>query len=202
MLLPVALSVENRAVLLVGGGAVAARKATAFLEAGALVTVVSPQLQPDFPAVHHRAKRYETADLDGFSLVCACTAAREVNAQVAADAKARNIWCNIADAPAESDFHTSSVIRRGEIAVGVSTSGISPVLARFVRQKVEASLPQSLEILLEMTRSYDIPTEIRGDFWRHLLDSKMLPLIENGELEAARALLENLLDSLIPERGE
>ena len=71
-----------------------------------------------------------------------------------------------------------------------------------MRQKVEASLPQSLEILLEMTRSYDIPTEIRGDFWRHLLDSKMLPLIENGELEAARALLENLLDSLIPERGE
>jgi siroheme synthase-like protein len=196
MLLPVALSVENRAVLIVGGGAVAARKATAFVECGALVTVVSPELCADFPAVTHLAKRYESTDLGNFSLVCACTDAREVNAQVAREAKAQGIWCNIADAPENSDFHTSSVVRRGEIAVGVSTSGISPVLARFVRRKVESALPPSLETLLEMAGSYDIPTQIRGDFWRHLLDSKMLPLLEAGNDEAARALLENLLDSL------
>jgi siroheme synthase-like protein len=131
--------------------------------------------------------------LDGFSLVLACTNSREVNAKIASVAKERGIWCNIADAPQDSDFHTASVIRRGEIAVGVSTGATSPILARFVRQKIEAALSGELETLLEIAGSYHIPTEMRGDFWRQLLQSEILSLLNHGQRDAAALLFEKLL---------
>ncbi len=196
MLLPLAVNVENRAVLIIGGGAVAARKATAFLESGARVVVVSPELKDDFPAVEHRVKRYDSADLEGFSLVCAGTDSREVNAQIAADAKERNIWCNLADDPENSDFHTVSTIGRGEISIGVSTGGLSPVLARFVRHKIEEALPPELEMLIEMTSTYPISTEIRGEFWRHLLQSEILDLLRQNQTEAAKSQLDALFSQL------
>ncbi|MBW3638063.1 MAG: bifunctional precorrin-2 dehydrogenase/sirohydrochlorin ferrochelatase [Armatimonadetes bacterium] len=196
MLLPVALNLENRAVLIIGGGAVAARKAAAFLECGARVVVVSPDLSDDFPAAEYRAKRYQSADLEGFFLVCAGTDSREVNARIACDAKAKGIWCNLADDPENSDFHTVSTIRRGEIAIGVSTSGLSPVLARFVRRKIEESLPLELDMLIEMTSSYPISTEIRGEFWRHLLESEILDLLRQNQTEAAQSQLDALFSQL------
>jgi siroheme synthase-like protein len=196
MLLPIAVNLENRAVLIVGGGAVASRKAEAFLEAGARVTVVSPALCEGFLTVQHRAKLYESEDLIEFVLVCACTNDREVNAQIARDATQRGIWCNLADDPQNSDFHTVSTIRRGEIAVGVSTGGLSPVLARYVRQKIEAALPPELEVMLEMTSTYPISTEIRGEFWRHLLQSDVLDLLRENKTEEAKLQIDALFSQL------
>jgi precorrin-2 dehydrogenase/sirohydrochlorin ferrochelatase len=197
-LLPVALSLENRAVLIVGGGPVAARKAAAFLEVGALVTVVSPELSPDFPPVQHLAKHYETADLSGFCLVCACTNLPEINAQIALDAKTQGIWCNLADAPENSDFHTSAVVRRDEIAIGISTSGLSPVLSRHLKSQIESCIGPEYGKLLEMVRRYDVPTSQRGAFWRAVLGGEILELLRSNEHSLAAERLESVFKSLEP----
>lgn len=198
MILPVALDVENRAVLVVGGGAVAARKAAAFLTSGALVTVVSPDLAANFPPVSHRAKKYESADLEGFSLVCACTNQQEINAEIASDARAQKIWCNIADAPQNSDFHTCAVVRREEIAIGVSTSGLSPVLSRHLMSRIESCIGPEYGQLLEMVRPLNMETAQRGAFWRSLLASDVLDLLRSNEQEKAAQTLETLVKSLAP----
>lgn len=198
MILPVALDVENRAVLIVGGGAVAARKAAAFLECGARVTVISPELDADFPTAQHRAKLYETADLAGFSLVCACTNSQTVNAQIAADAKAQNIWCNIADAPDDSDFHTVATVRRAEIAIGISTGGISPVLSRHLKAEIEARIGPEYGQLLEMTAKLGVPTARRGEFWRAVLGSDVLEQLRSNEHKMAAETLENVFKSVSP----
>lgn len=192
-LLPVALDVENRAVLIVGGGAVAARKASAFLECGARVTVVAPQLGEGFPPVHHRAKGYERADLEGFALVLACTNAREINAQIADDARALNLWCNIADDPHRSDFHTAAVVRRGDVSVGITTGGHSPVLAAHLKGEIEATLGQEYAQLIEIAGSYAIGKALRGAFWRRMLQSDALSLLRAGKRDEARALIQTLL---------
>jgi len=197
-LLPVALDLENRAVLIVGGGAVAARKAAAFLEAGALVTVVSPDLSADFPAVNYRAKRYESADWSGFSLICACTDNAEINAQIALDAKSQNIWCNIADAPENSDFHTVAVVRRGEIAVGISTDGISPVLSRHLKREIENCVGPEYAQLLEIAARFPLETHQRGAFWRAVLESDALQLLRSNEHLLAAERLETVFKSLAP----
>jgi siroheme synthase-like protein len=192
-MLPVALDVEGRAVLIVGGGAVAERKAAAFLEGGAEVTVISPELKAGFPPVEHRAQLYQSGDLTGFSLVCACTDSPGVNAQVASNARAAGIWCNVADDPTNSDFHTASVVRRGDIAIGISSSGVSPVLSRHLKRKVEEAVGPEYRELLEIARSYRIDTKKRGDFWRQLLESEILLLLKSGKRAEAVTLFESLL---------
>jgi siroheme synthase-like protein len=191
--LPVALEVEGRAILIVGGGEVAARKAAAFAECSAAVTVVSPHLKQGFPTVRHLARKYESGDIEGFTLVCAATDSRQVNAQVAADAKAAGIWCNIADDPQGSDFHTAATVRRGEIAVGINSGGASPVLARHLKRKIEQAVGNEYAELLEIATSYRIDVKKRGDFWRQLLESEILLLLKSGKKAEAVTLFESLL---------
>lgn len=192
-MLPIALNLRNRRVLVVGGGHVAARKAAACLDAGADVTVVAPNLIESFPPLtEHKARLYQDGDCQNFDLVFAATDQREVNAQIASDARSNKIWCNIADDPQASDFHTQSVVRREQIEIGVSTGRLSPVLARHVRERVESVVGPEYEKLQTLSRELDVPLPQRGAFWRSVLDSDVLHLLRSGETERARVLLGEL----------
>ena len=197
-MLPVALNLHNRRVLVVGGGNVAARKTRACLDAEARVTVVAPNLIDDFPApVEHLARLYQNGDCQNYDLVFAATDNRAVNARIGADARSNKIWCNIADDPDASDFHTQSLVRQGQIAIGVSTGRLSPVLARHLRERVEAVVgPEYLE-LQELVAEIKVPLKARGDFWRAVLQSDVLDLLRAGQTEAARASMGELLDSVM-----
>ena len=125
--------------MVVGGGAVAARKARTLHEAGAEVVVVSPEVHPALRdmgvEVHERP--YEPGDLEGAELAFAATNRRDVNAAVAREARTRGVRINVADRPAEGDFAVPSTLRRGGLQVAVSTGGASPTLARRIRNELE-----------------------------------------------------------------
>lgn len=125
--------------MVVGGGAVAVRKARKVFEAGADVVVVSPEVHPELVdmGVEVQARPYEYGDLEGADLVFAATDRREVNAAVAREAHARGIRVNVADRPAEGNFAVPSTLRRGGLQVAVSTGGASPTLARRIRNELE-----------------------------------------------------------------
>ena len=187
-MLPVALNLAHRRVLIVGGGAVAARKATACLDAGAHVSVIAPNLVEDFAApIEHLARLYQSGDCAGFDLVFAATNSSHVNAQIGEEARSNKIWCNIADDPEASDFHTQSVVRRGPIQIGISTGRLSPVLARHLRAIVERAIGPEYEILQDLANEVEIPLERRGDFWRAILQSDVLSSLQAGKKDAARA---------------
>ena len=196
-MLPVALNLHNRPVLIVGGGAVAARKAAACLDAKARVTVVAPALTDNFPApVEHIARFYQAGDCANYHLVFAATDNRAVNAQIGEEARSNKIWCNIADDPDASDFHTQSVVRRGQIAIGVSTGRLSPVLARHLRQTIEAVVGPEYEALQEMAEEIEVPLKARGDFWRAVLKSDVLSLLDAGQTGAAWDAMHELRNNL------
>jgi precorrin-2 dehydrogenase / sirohydrochlorin ferrochelatase len=125
--------------VVVGGGAVAARKARTLHEAGAEVVVVSPEVHPQLRdlGVEVRERPYEPGDLEGADLAFAATDRREVNAAVAREAHARGVRVNVADRPVEGDFAVPSTLRRGGLQVAVSTGGASPTLARRIRGELE-----------------------------------------------------------------
>ncbi len=192
-MLPIALNLRNRRVLIVGGGAVAARKAAACLEAGADVTVVAPGLVESFPPlVEHQLRLYQSGDCAGYDLVFAATNSGSVNGQIAAEARSNKIWCNIADDPDASDFHTQSLVRQGQIAIGISTQRLSPTLARHLRERVESVVGPEYQLLQELTRELDVPLPERAAFWRAVLDSDVLQLLRSGETARARNLLGEL----------
>jgi uroporphyrin-III C-methyltransferase/precorrin-2 dehydrogenase/sirohydrochlorin ferrochelatase len=150
---PLFLDLAGKPVLLVGGGAVAARKFGLLGEAGAQVTVVSPTLGKELEAARasgrftHVPRGFDAADVDGRWLVVAATNDRAVNAAVAAAANASRIPCNVVDDRELSSFIMPAIIDRSPVQIAVSTGGTSPVLARLIRERLETLLDGSLGTL-------------------------------------------------------
>ena len=147
-LFPLALRVAGRRCLVVGGGAVAARKVAALLEGGALVEVVSPELGPELraqleetPAWQWISRPFAAEDAAGCLLVIAATDDREVNRAAAEAARARGGLVNVADDPAASDFHLPGVVRRGPLQLTVTTGGLAPAVSARLRRRLEGLFP-------------------------------------------------------------
>lgn len=151
VLYPIFLSLEDRRCVVVGGGAVADRKARKLLQARAEVVVVAPEVKPAIESVANEIHRrpYESGDLEGAFLAFAATDSREVNAAVAREAKELGVPVNVADAPSEGDFALPSTLRRGRLQVAVSTGGASPTLARDIRERLEDRFPPEWAGLVE-----------------------------------------------------
>jgi uroporphyrin-III C-methyltransferase / precorrin-2 dehydrogenase / sirohydrochlorin ferrochelatase len=142
-LFPAFLKLQNRPVLVVGGGAIAASKIPGLLEAGARVTVVAPNLSHE---LHGRLRAHEIAwlprlfepkDLRGIFLVVAATSLPDVNESVFLEADKRNILCNAVDDIAHCHFYYGSVVQRGDLQIAISTNGKSPALAQRLRKELE-----------------------------------------------------------------
>jgi siroheme synthase-like protein len=201
---PVVLNLTGRSCLVVGGGAVAQRKVSALVEAGARVTIVSPSLAPPLlrlaneAPLRWRPREYAAGDVAGFMLVMVATDDRAVNAAVAAECRERGIWVNCADDPEHCDFMLPSVLRRGAVTVAVSTGGQSPTMARLVRDEVDALLPLDVAPLTDVLA--DVRHALREDGvsleaerWRQAVDGELRSLVAAGRTTEARARLRDRL---------
>jgi precorrin-2 dehydrogenase len=145
---PVFLDLAGVEVLVVGGGAVALRKATGLAEAGANVTVVAPEVGSGFERVAATIERrpYHDGEAGRYGLVVTATDDPSVNARVSRDAREAKVWVNSADDPANCTFILPAVARRGLVTVAVSTGGASPALARRLRTVIaENELTPAIE---------------------------------------------------------
>jgi precorrin-2 dehydrogenase / sirohydrochlorin ferrochelatase len=140
---PLLVDVRRCRVLVVGGGAVAARKVRGVVEAGGRPTVVSPALGEALEALvrreglEWRARRYAPGDARGWHLVFAATDDPAVNALAAREAEEAGGLASVADDATGSAFHVPAAIRQGDVVVAFSTGGASPLLARRLRERLE-----------------------------------------------------------------
>ena len=140
---PVFLDLAGVPVLVVGGGPVALRKLVGLVDAGAMVTIVAPDVVDGVHAIAGVAgverRPYATGDLAGKRLVVTATDDPAVNAHVAADARAAGVFVNSADDPDNCTFILPAIARRGPLTVAVSTGGTSPALAGRLRDEIAAT---------------------------------------------------------------
>ncbi|HWG72555.1 MAG TPA: bifunctional precorrin-2 dehydrogenase/sirohydrochlorin ferrochelatase [Acidimicrobiales bacterium] len=199
---PVNLVLEGRACLVVGGGAVAARKIAGLVAAGAVVRVVATRVGAEVRAcgVPFEERPYRRGDVTGQWLVITATDDPAANAAVRADGDAAGVWVNAADDPASCSFTLPAVARQGPVTVAVSTGGHSPALASWLRQHVVAELgPEwaTLAALLsgarERMKAEGRSTE--GADWRALIDWDMLDLLRTGQDARVKERLEAWLSS-------
>jgi cobalt-precorrin 5A hydrolase/precorrin-3B C17-methyltransferase len=147
---PVNLSQMHAApVVVVGGGMVGERKVRGLLEVGAQVRLISPDATPQLREwasagrIQWESRTYQAGDLAHRPvLVFAATSERATNAQVAQDAAALGLLCNVADAPHEGSFHLPAVYREAGLVAAFSTEGVSPSRARQVRDRLSELLQQ------------------------------------------------------------
>lgn len=136
---------EAGPALIAGGGRIALRKARNLAEGGFAFTVVAPTIDDAIcrlPSATVIERAFEDADMDAqaWSLVFACTNAREVNRRVGELARERRIPVVVTDRQAESTFFTPATVRDGAVSVAVSTGGASPGMAKALRERVTAAL--------------------------------------------------------------
>ncbi|HEY5960646.1 MAG TPA: bifunctional precorrin-2 dehydrogenase/sirohydrochlorin ferrochelatase, partial [Polyangiaceae bacterium] len=145
-LYPVFLKLEQRRVLVVGGGTVASSKLGALTEAGAVVTVVAPQIAPEIVATGARCIRrtFRSADLDGVWYVVAA-APPTVNRQVEHLARKRRLFVNAVDDAAHASSYLGGVVRKGGVTLAVSTTGRLPALAGLLREALDELLPEDID---------------------------------------------------------
>jgi siroheme synthase-like protein len=196
---PISLDVAGRPCLVVGGGRVAARKARGLAACGALVTVVALELSPEMdelaPQLHAVERRpYASGDAARFRLVVTATGVADVDAHVYADADAAGVWVNSADDRDHSSFILPAVHRDGAVTVAVSTGGLSPALASWLRDRLAAACGEGLGTLAHVLgaararlRTEDVPVD-RVD-WAALLDGPLPALVAAGDLDNAMAIV-------------
>ena len=151
------LAVEGRLAVVVGAGKIAGRKVSDLLEAGAEVRVVAPDVCAEIEEyasagrVTLRRIPYSADELAGAFVVVASTDDEELNARISRDAQSLAILVNVVDRPALCTFTLPAVVRRGDLAIGISTEGRCPALASVMREELERSYgPEYAEVVAIM----------------------------------------------------
>lgn len=203
--LPIFAKVKSRLCLVVGGGEVAKRKAGVLLEAGAIVRVVAPEIEPVLAAqrgVESIVARFEEHHLDGATLVIAATNDRGVNRQVSELARARNIPVNVVDDPELCSFIMPAILDRSPLMIAFSSGGASPVLTRMMRGKLETMIPQNYSRLAafaerfrELVKQRVTNPAKRRIFWENALDGVVAEKVLTGDEDSAEAMLQQLLEN-------
>ncbi len=204
---PAFLKLDDKPCLLVGGGAVAARKAKALLAAGATLTIVSPKVVPaidkmltDSNRLRLIRRRFEASDVDGNWLVISATGDALVEQQVATAAESQRIFCNAVDNRKNCSFISPAIVDRSPLLVAVSSGGHAPVLARKIRAQIESLLPTTMGELASLAGRWRARVASRyGDFrarlrfWDSFFNGPIASEVLSGRGNKVEGLIEDLL---------
>ncbi|NOX27710.1 MAG: uroporphyrinogen-III C-methyltransferase [Gammaproteobacteria bacterium] len=214
---PLFTKLTDTPCLIVGGGTVAARKAAALARAGAVITVIAPDITKNLASLiedktlTHVERKYQQGDVSSdYRLVIAATDDTQVNQQVAEQAHALAISVNVIDAPELCSVILPSIIDRDPVIVAVSSGARSPVLARVLRARLETLIPARYGRLAELIgklrnkvrEQITVPQARRG-FWERALQGPISELVFSGRDADAEQLVEKVLaDTENTESGE
>jgi siroheme synthase-like protein len=154
-LFPIFVKVENRLIVVIGGGHIAEAKISGVLSAGARIRLIAPSITPQiaewvrFGKIDWLPKEFEAADLHEAFLVIAATSAPGVNEAVFREAEARGLLCNAVDDVEHCHFYYGAVVQRGDLQIAISTNGKSPALAQRLRQELEMEFRPEYEAWLQ-----------------------------------------------------
>ena len=196
---PIYLDIEDRSVVIIGGGNVCARKAETMMKYGARVTIVSPEFTDEIEqwagerCLSIRRKPYEASDLDGANIVIASTDDQSVNEQIAADCRARRIPVNVVDVTPLCEFIVPAIIEKGSIQIAVATGGKSPALARTLKEDLQRAIgPEYAEVndvlgTLREEAKRVLPTDVdRKKFFDGIIARGILEMLREGRRAEAR----------------
>lgn len=205
---PINLNLKNKKCLVIGAGEVAGRKARRLVECGAKVLLIAPAIPPRLNGgagkrkIAFRNRQVLLSDLKGFYLVICATNDRRVNRMVSSYCQKKGILVNVVDSPQECNFILPSVVRRGALAISISTSGISPALSKSLRRVLEQQFGVEYARFLGLMKKIR-PLALkriknaseRKAFFKKALCPDILALLKDNKVKEAKerliAILEN-----------
>ncbi len=200
---PVFLNLRNRRALLIGGNALAARKAALIAKSDARITVLADNfsaamlaLAQENPRLELLTQSFSNEHLNNTALVLAATDDEALNHRVFTAAEARGIPVNVADCPELCSYILPAIVDRAPVIVAVSTGGRSPVLARAVKALLERALPQTLGAFAELLQRWRAPVaaaianpQRRRRFWEQLINGPIAQQTLSGDCADAEQII-------------
>lgn len=195
------LRLAGRHCVVVGGGPVAERKCTGLLSAGAVVTVIAPTAtetvvkMAEVGTLRWKPRPYQEDDLQDAFLVIAATDSREVNRRIHDDGERAGKLVNVVNDQTLGNFIVPAMIHRGRLSIGVSTSGASPLVAKRIRQQLEAVFGEEYAVYLDWLADVrkqlllNYGEEQRTELLKRIADSQLLTLLREGREEEAKGLI-------------
>ena len=171
-LFPVFLKLEKLQLTIIGGGYVGFEKLSAVLQNSPATSIklvakeISGQIREmttGYPNIVLIEKPYEASDIDETAdIVIVAVNDPVLSAQVHADAKAKRKLVNVADKPALCDFYLSSVVKKGNLKIAISTNGKSPTIAKRIKENLDEVLPNKIDKILDNMEA--IRKKMNGNF--------------------------------------
>ena len=202
---PMFMDLAGRDCLVVGAGAVAARKARSLLVCGARVTVVGVRPAAAFRSLERRGvavrdRRFRASDVGRQALIIAATDDRAVNAAVAAAARRKGIPVNAVDDPEHCSFIVPAVVTRGDLTVAISTGGRSPAAARLVKERISEIIGDEYAALVRLLGAHrgSMKDAVAGQTtraraWKRMIDAGVLESLRRGDRKGAAAMVRRCL---------
>jgi uroporphyrin-III C-methyltransferase / precorrin-2 dehydrogenase / sirohydrochlorin ferrochelatase len=205
---PLFFDLTAQKVLVVGAGEVALRKVDLLMRSGASVYVVAPEIHPELMqhagsgSIKLAIREFVPEDLAGARLVIVATSHRALNRWIANLSEARAIPVNVVDDREASRFIVPAIVDRDPVLIAVATSGTSPVLARRLRERLEALIPKRIGAAASWLRSLrraakkqlrDI--DARRRYFETLIDGPAMQRFVDGDEQGARRIAQQLLST-------
>jgi len=206
--LPAFIQLHDKKCVIVGGGDIAARKASLIVRAGGTIHVVAKEINSTLNELIENNNgtkhigEYESDVIQGAYLIVAATSNEDVNRRVSEDAHKENILVNVVDSPDLCSFILPAIIDRSPVIIAVSSGGKSPVLARLIRSKLETLIPAGYGRLAGLVGRYRDAVKAkfthineRRGFWEDVLQGPIAELVFAGKDSSAEEMLGNLIEA-------
>ena len=170
-LFPVFLKLDQLRTVIIGGGVIGLEKFTAVVQNSPLASVklVATAIKPE---IRELASQYDTAelierpyqaqDMDGMDMVIVAVNDKNLSREIYDIAKSKGKLVNVADTPELCDFYLSSIVKKGNLKIAISTNGKSPTIAKRLKESFSEMLPDEIDEVLDNMQI--IRNKLHGNF--------------------------------------
>ena len=203
---PIYLDIRDKLCVVIGGGFVAERKVISLLDAGARVTLVSPETTSSLNdmaiagRIMFKKRPYQDGDLDGAFMAYAATGDKDVNSLVVSEGRKKGVLCNVINAADMCDFIVPSVVERGDLLIAISTCGASPAFAKRLRNELQERYGAEYAVFLDIMAAIRQKLLTKGfendknrKIFNELASSGIPSMIKDGRLEQVNDTLVAIL---------
>ena len=172
LLFPIFMKLDKLHTLVVGAGEVGLEKVGLMFKHAdnAVITIVAPEIKPEIVLLQKQypeqitliQREFQEEDLINKDLLIIATADNDLNKTIHTIAKKHKVITNVADTPVLCDFYLSSVVKKGDLKIAISSNGKSPTLTKRMRELLEDIVPDEIDDLLENLKQ--VRDQLKGDF--------------------------------------
>lgn len=213
--LPIFVNLNQQPVLVIGGGIVAARKVELLIRAGAKITVISKKLCSFLIELLSQNKiiwlntSFQKKHVKNILLIIAATNNNKLNKKISEISKKKLILVNVVDDKPKCSFIFPSILDRSPLLIAISSNGLSPILTRIIKEKLEIFFPQKISKVVEIAgkwrlkiKKYFKNLKERRFFWENLFDGIFINQVISGNLKKAEKTIRKQIQTSKKIKGE